>query len=485
MPRAPDGLRDAYAALDAAESYADWVEAAEAHDRLTGAWDWRNDDESVHYEAALLREAVGRLNELRQAEQGRALAQAVSESLYRHRDDIAAPQLYDVALSGTKHLIGRYLDAIEAALRWLSAHDIPGMPPPMRRAAFARGWKVYGRSALLLSGGATLGFHHLGVVKALFTEGVLPHILSGSSTGAMIAAGVCTRDDAELAQMFEDTDQIRLDGLLPVGPVKAWRNSAWLDPAQLDAVLQHNVGPKTFAEAHAHSGRALNITVSPTRHRQKPRLLSHLTAPGVLVARAALASSALPGLFPPVVLEARGPDGEVRPWLPTERWVDGSIAEDLPKLRMARLHNVNHFIVSQTNPHVLPFVQHHGQRGVRASVAGFTAAAARAQGAFTVDLARRITRPSTGLAGQLTERAHALVSQEYRGDIDIHPKVDLRLLRKVVSNPSREDLTMFIAQGERATWPKLTMIRDQTRLGRLLRELVRTETSRVRGDGGT
>ena len=201
--------------------------------------------------------------------------------------------------------------------------------------------------------------------------------------------------------------------------------------------------------------------------------------------QAALASSAVPGLFPPVALTQLGPNRSERPYVNGEKWIDGSFGADLPTGRVSRLHNVNHFIVSQTNPHVLPFVQHHGQRGVRASVAGFTAAAARAQGAFTVDLARRITRPSTGLAGQLTERAHALVSQEYRGDIDIHPKVDLRLLRKVVSNPSREDLTMFIAQGERATWPKLTMIRDQTRLGRLLRELVRTETSRVRGDGGT
>ncbi|NJN36554.1 MAG: hypothetical protein HC794_05210 [Nitrospiraceae bacterium] len=34
------------------------------------------------------------------------------------------------------------------------------------------------------------------------------------------------------------------------------------------------------------------------------------------------------------------------PYLDGERWVDGSLHGDLPKQRLSRLHNVNHFIVS-------------------------------------------------------------------------------------------------------------------------------------------
>jgi NTE family protein len=324
----------------------------------------------------------------------------------------------------------------------------------------------------MLSGGATWGFHHLGVVKALFEHGVLPHILSGASTGAMIAAGVCARTDAEIAAMFADTDQIRLDGLLPVGVRRALQDGALLDPAQLLAVLRHNVGDCTFAEAFARSGRALNISVSPTRTRQKPRLLSHLTAPDVLVARAALASSALPGLFPPVVLEARDPSGRVVPYVPSERWVDGSLYEDLPKLRLARLHNVNHFIVSQTNPHVVPFVGHQGQRGLFPAVAGVATSAAHTQSAYAAELARRVTPRSAGPLRQLADRAYALASQDYHGDIDIHPAFRVSLLRKVVANPTRADLAAFIREGERATWPKLAMITDQTRLGRVFQECV-------------
>eukprot|EP01034_Spumella_vulgaris_P025150 gene25150-31573_t len=32
-----------------------------------------------------------------------------------------------------------------------------------------------------LSGGAYLGFYHMGLVKALFSEGLLPRVISGAS----------------------------------------------------------------------------------------------------------------------------------------------------------------------------------------------------------------------------------------------------------------------------------------------------------------
>ena len=60
----------------------------------------------------------------------------------------------------------------------------------------------------MLSGGATMGIYHLGVVKALFVNGLLPTVLSGSSMGAIVAAGVCTRSDDELWEFFAQPGQI-------------------------------------------------------------------------------------------------------------------------------------------------------------------------------------------------------------------------------------------------------------------------------------
>jgi Predicted esterase of the alpha-beta hydrolase superfamily len=57
---------------------------------------------------------------------------------------------------------------------------------------------AYGRTALCLSGGAMMGCYHFGHVMALFEEGVLPHIISGTSAGSVVAAMLCTRTDEEI-----------------------------------------------------------------------------------------------------------------------------------------------------------------------------------------------------------------------------------------------------------------------------------------------
>lgn len=466
----PARLRALREALDAAPTYAAWRALAEEHDAVTGADTWRADDDSPWLDAPRLRSDTAELRALRTRGDGAALVSALATSVYRHQADLAGDELYAVALAGTKRVVGAWLDEAEACLRWIAANPIAGVSPEEKRRRFREAWTVYGRSALLLSGGATWGFHHLGVVKALFENGALPHILSGASTGAMIAAGVCTRDEAGLADLFARPEQIRLDGLLPVGVRRAVREGAWLDPKRLEEVLLHNCGDLTFAEAYARSGRVLGISVSPTRARQKPRLLTFLTAPDVRVVSAALASSALPGLFPPVELLQRDALGRVTPYMPGETWADGSIYGDLPKLRLARLHNVNHFVVSQTNPHVAPVMGLWDGRGVAPAVAGAAAVTARTQSAYAADLARRAAPLVSGTLGQLSDRAYALVSQDYRGDIDIHPRFRPALLTRVVSNPSRDDLATFIREGERATFPRLPRIADQTRLGRVFRE---------------
>jgi TAG lipase / steryl ester hydrolase / phospholipase A2 / LPA acyltransferase len=38
------------------------------------------------------------------------------------------------------------------------------------------------------------------------------------------------------------------------------------------------------------------------------------------------------------------------------RWHDGSLENDLPFRQLAEMFNVNHFIVSQTNPHLVPLM---------------------------------------------------------------------------------------------------------------------------------
>ena len=93
---------------------------------------------------------------------------------------------------------------------------------------------------------------------------------------------------------------------------------------------------------------------------------------------------------------------------------------------------------------------------------------ARRQGQFAAEVGRRVT-PGEG-AGKWADRVHALFSQEYGGDIDIHPTFSWRLFRRIVANPSRADLAAFLRSGEQAVWPQVAMIRQQTRIGRVFRD---------------
>jgi TAG lipase / steryl ester hydrolase / phospholipase A2 / LPA acyltransferase len=65
------------------------------------------------------------------------------------------------------------------------------------------------------------------------------------------------------------------------------------------------------------------------------------SSPNVYVRAAVMASCAVPGVFPPVMLMAKNQHGERQPYLPTRKWVDGSIADDLPAKRLQRLYRTN------------------------------------------------------------------------------------------------------------------------------------------------
>jgi len=158
------------------------------------------------------------------------------------------------------------------------------------------------------------------------------------------------------------------------------------------------------------------------------------------------------------------PDGRHAPYMESERWVDGSITGDVPIQELGRLHNVNHLIVSQTNPHVLPFAKIKSE-GVMPATLDIATAAVRAQTRQTLNLARRRMGGNTAWLPAM-EWAHALTHQTYTGDINILPEISARSLMRVMKNPTIEELKAYILNGERATWPKLEMIRDQTRLSR-------------------
>jgi len=58
-------LKELAERLDGAESYAQWSEAAQRHDELSGALRWRQRDQSSRYDYAQIRLRLDRLRALR------------------------------------------------------------------------------------------------------------------------------------------------------------------------------------------------------------------------------------------------------------------------------------------------------------------------------------------------------------------------------------------------------------------------------------
>ncbi|MDX1635388.1 MAG: patatin-like phospholipase family protein [Marinobacter sp.] len=471
--------------LAAARSYEQWRDAATALDDMDGLLAWRERGETDMLHESLMREHMDVMARCRQSRDMRRLIRVLQESLYRHLGELSNPDLYAIARTGTKRLVSEFLDEVETSMTFICDHPIPEVTPDGKLQLFRDAERVYGRPALMLSGGAAFGVYHLGVTRALWRQDLLPDVMAGSSMGAIVAGAICCRDEAEVEAFFEHPERIHRQAFRWLGLMEALRAGHAMDPRQLHEHLLCNLGSASFREAFQRSGRILSISVSPTRTQQKPRLLNHLASPAVLVDSAVMASCAVPGIYPPVTLRAREPDGQHQgsvPYMPTESWIDGSVHGDLPLMRMARLHNVNKTIVSQANPHVVPFISHLHQRGIKARAKQAAVSVAHGQVATALKLTRQSPHP--GILRPLLEQAHAMASQDYLGDINIHFPVRPALYRKVLSNPDPEDLEMFIRLGEQATWPRIAMIHDQTRISRAFDRCIRQLKAEVAQQNG-
>src|SRR5207237_953852 len=146
--------------------------------------------------------------------------------------------------------------------------------PGARLQFFRETAQSYGRSSLMLSGGATLGLFHVGVVKALVREDLLPEVISGSSAGSVVSAVIGTRAPDELEELL-DPESAYYHFWKPLGLREMWKRGVLMDQKQIRKAIAENIRDLTFEESYKRSGRIINITVSPAGVNQPPRLLNY------------------------------------------------------------------------------------------------------------------------------------------------------------------------------------------------------------------
>jgi len=389
----------------------------------------------------------------------------------------------------------------------------------------------------MIQGGAALGFYHVGVVKALMENGLLPRVISGASAGSVLAAMIGTRTDdecrldlfnlqgtttqghsgklmldffrplprcteitshdhnhgSEIRELYVNTAGWFHDGkrtfqlLLPIGirnfssfiydilighrrPKDMLKN----DTAWFRSCCAANIGDMTFQEAFDRTGRILNIIVSPQNRSDPPRLLNYLTAPHVIVWSAAVASSSLPGVFEPNKLLVKNADGSTRYESALGAgFIDGSMEADLPMQQLSEMFNINHFIISQANPHAVflasfnrnQSVWSHGLFTFLHGVLVFLKKQVKAWIGSMIELigaqrAAPIWDTRRGFASQF-------FTQEYEGretDITLVPWANhrsmLSALLHVLYNPSEAEFRDWIHAAERETWRYIPKIKS-------------------------
>jgi TAG lipase / steryl ester hydrolase / phospholipase A2 / LPA acyltransferase len=177
---------------------------------------------------------------------------------------------------------------------------------------------AFGRTVLLLSGGASLGSFHVGVVKTLVEHKLLPRIIAGSSVGSIICSIVATRTWPEIESFFMDSLQTlqffdRMGGIFAVMR-RVTTYGALHDISQMQRLLRDLTSNLTFQEAYDITGRVLGITVCSPRKNEPPRCLNYLTSPHVVIWSAVTASCAFPGLFEAQELMAKDRFGNIVPF---------------------------------------------------------------------------------------------------------------------------------------------------------------------------
>jgi len=515
--------------LTHANTFEEFENAARELDAIEGRNKWKERPSYGHadYDYTLINEWIDTLKHQRNAQDYKSLMRTL-QSIFASDNPagINNDSLYNQTHFGTKQLINDFIAVVLECL--VVIRDTEEIDLTERLSFFKRARQSYGRTALLLSGGAALGYFHVGVIKALHHAKLLPQVMAGASAGALMSSFVGVRTDEELERDLLTPDSYKyftaceepkyvlfwryIRTSFTTKPSKAqlaakrreeeqsedeetdcWKKTKDIlyNITRIRKVQGHmfdverwekamkavTMGNTTFAEAYAKTGRIINVSLTPAHSNSPPVILNYRPSPDVIIWSAVLASAAFPGVIQPVSIRWRDPNtGEIKPLLiHGSRWADGSLKADIPTKQIAKSWNAHHLIVSQTNPHALPFFYNTGTTG-RSNIHKHGSGL---RGGFIMNALEKLLKSDMkkwiALLGELNLLPQFLgadwrviFTQPLTGDITIVPRANPLHFMRVITDPNRERMEDYIIRGERAVWPSLVRISNHVRFEKML-----------------
>eukprot|EP00466_Bigelowiella_natans_P003448 jgi/Bigna1/53694/estExt_Genewise1Plus.C_230039 len=457
--------------------YEDWLKVAHRLDRLKGLDKWLRDSSSdSRYNWSLIQSLAQQMRFHRTKGEPEKILQVFSQCTRKNLGGIWKEKLYSVSHTGrTKDAVHAFVEEVEKSMQWLGDHS-PKLSSEMLGHTIkfmTRVQKSYGKTGLFLSGGASNGNYHWGIIDALLKQDCFPEYLSGTSAGAVVVSLLGTRTDEELKSILNTGELVQrltcFDEDAFTCLSRLYKSGSLFSRKQwVEKIKWFTQGDTTFQEAFERTGRVININVSEAGEHGQPVMLNHDTTPNVVIFSAVIASAAMSIFVKPQQLLVKRADGKVVPRhaKSVEQFVDGCFQRDVPIREMSELYNIRFSIVSQVNPHMVPF--HFRGQGEAGAPSRWRRRTGGWRGGFLlsafemmlkIDMKKNLLiLDRLGLVNEDNIGATSLFLQNFDGDITLVPPIRAMDYFKLISDPGA-DLKRYCQVGSRITWKKLPMLK--------------------------
>ncbi|GMM33423.1 bifunctional triglyceride lipase/lysophosphatidylethanolamine acyltransferase [Saccharomycopsis crataegensis] len=391
-------------------TYEQWLGIVEQIDKFLGKDEWRKNYVSKKFDYRLISDRIVSLRHARDANDIGRIISLLNSSTIRNFGGITDKNLFNNSYMGTKFIIHEYIAEVLKSLEFIHQYDDANCAENdliiYKLRAFHNAKQTLGNTALILQGGSMFGMYHLGVIKTLSKNNLLPKIISGSYFGSVFGCLICVsclNNHRGSQNDFFDrfTDELIRFGLQHEPQVFDSKRESWLEfllkfyhktytpeILLLMKYVEHYLEDLTFEELYSKTGKILNLIIHST-DKSLPTICNYITTPNMIVRSAMFASIGSDIMGDEISILVKNLKNEVVEWsefnlftrssqtiiqdgnnniftISNEESVDSKTRflgpheinnePKSPYERLTELFNVNHFIVSLARLYFKPLV---------------------------------------------------------------------------------------------------------------------------------